>query len=169
MPAWPAPERTNPPTVIDERGSLESWLDYHRTTLLLKCAGLASDQLVMRSCPPSNLSLLGLVRHMADVEAWLHDFDREPRDSYFGDEPDRDVHFDDADPARADDDLATFLMAVERSRKAVSGVPLDALSPDDSDGPYSLRWIYQHMIEEYARHNGHADLLRERIDGSVGD
>src|SRR4051794_30619151 len=73
---WPTPDRAPVPTVPDgERHSLESWLEYHRTTLLLKCAGLTPEQLVLRSCEPSTLSLLGLVRHMADVEAWLLDFE----------------------------------------------------------------------------------------------
>jgi len=166
MSTWPVPDRPGPPTApAGERASLEAWLEYHRTTLLMKCAGLTPRQLVERSCPPSDLSLLGLVRHMADVEAWFHDFDGLPRDPYFQNpDPEVDAAFEDADPALADADLATYLGALERSRAAVAGRSLDEMF----DG-YSLRWIYQHMIEEYARHNGHADLIRERIDGAVGD
>jgi Protein of unknown function (DUF664) len=78
MSSWPAPERQKTPRVTDERTSLETWLEYHRTTLLVKCAGLTPDQLVTRSCPPSALSLLGLVRHMAEVESWFHVFDGGP-------------------------------------------------------------------------------------------
>ena len=78
MSTWLAPDRRRTPRVPDERTSLESWLEYHRATLLIKCAGLTADQLVTRSCPPSPLSLLGLVRHMAEVEAWFHVFDAKP-------------------------------------------------------------------------------------------
>jgi hypothetical protein len=73
-----------------------------------------------------------------------------------------------ADPARAAADLAAFQASVERARAAVDGRDLDALAPGCSE-PTSLRWVFQHMIEEYARHNGHADLIRERIDGVIGD
>jgi Protein of unknown function (DUF664) len=168
MSTWPVPERRDPPRVTDERTSLDSWLEYHRATLLVKCAGLTPGQLATRSCPPSPLSLLGLVRHMAEVESWFHDFDGEPgRDLYYSaDNPDAD--FEDIDPDRADDDLAAYRSSVERSRAAVAGRGLEELTPD-SAAPISLRWVYQHMIEEYARHNGHADLLRERIDGATGD
>ncbi len=170
---WPTPDRATVPTVPDgERDSLESWLEYHRTTLLLKCAGLTPEQLVLRSCEPSTLSLLGLVRHMADVESWLLDFEGAEYGPYYAfddDRPDWDAHFDDLDPATAERDLANYHDAVRRARAAVAGVGLDELSPGDDETRHSLRWIYQHMIEEYARHNGHADLLRERIDGVTGD
>jgi hypothetical protein len=169
MSTWPEPDRTptprNPP---DERASLESWLDYHRATLLRKCAGLTPQQLVQRSCLPSRLSLLGLVRHMTLVEGWFHDFDDEPELDLYCSEEWPDGEFDLVDPAHADDDLAAYKASTERSRKAVAGRSLDELKPS-SPKPLSLRWIYQHMIEEYARHNGHADLLRERIDGVTGD
>jgi hypothetical protein len=169
MSTWPPPERIDPPKLAtDERGSLEGWLDYHRSTLLQKCAGLTADQLAIRSCPPSIMSLLGLVRHMTDVEAWFHDYDGRPTQPIFNADPDRDGDFEDVDPARAEDDLAAYLASVERSRAAVADKGLEAINPDTEAGEYSLRWIYQHMIEEYARHNGHADLLRERIDGATG-
>jgi hypothetical protein len=167
MSPWPAPERGKTPRVPDgERGSLEAWLEYHRATLLTKCAGLTSDQLVTRSCPPSRLSLLGLVRHMAEVESWFHVF-AGPRDRLFCTEDRPDADFEDLDPRRADQDLAIYQASVERSRAAVISRSLDDLIPETSK-PTSLRWVYQHMIEEYARHNGHADLLRERIDGVTG-
>jgi Protein of unknown function (DUF664) len=169
MSTWPESDRTETPrTPPDERTSLDTWLEYHRATLLKKCAGLTPEQLVLQSCPPSNLSLLGLVRHMTDVEPWFHDFDRKPeRDGYAT--PDwPDGEFDLVDPANAEADLAAYHASVKRSRAAVAGRSLDELSPGSAK-PISLRWIYQHMIEEYARHNGHADLLRERIDGVTGD
>ena len=169
MSTWPEPDRQDPPhTPADERTSLETWLDFHRDTLLKKCAGLTPVQLATQSCPPSNLSLLGLVRHMTIVEPWFHDFDGQPAlDLYTTDEY-PDGEFDLVDPDHADDDLAAFTASVQRSKAAVAGRSLDDLAPGTSR-PTSLRWIYQHMIEEYARHNGHADLLRERIDGVTGD
>lgn len=147
---------------------LESWLEYHRATLLIKCAGLTAEQLVTRSCPPSPLSLLGLVRHMAEVEAWFHVFDAKPRGQFFCSEDNPDADFEDLDPQRADEDLSIYQASVERSRAAIADYGLDELI-SDSPEPISLRWVYLHMIEEYARHNGHADLLRERIDGATGD
>jgi hypothetical protein len=169
MSPWPAPERQKTPRVTDERTSLETWLDYHRATLLIKCAGLTPGQLATRSCPPSPLSLLGLVRHMAGVESWFHVFDGGPEERPYSTKDRPDADFEDADPARADQDLATYQACVERSRAAAAGRSLDDLIPDPSPRPTSLRWVYQHMIEEYARHNGHADLLRERIDGARGN
>jgi hypothetical protein len=168
MAAWLAPERGKTSRVPDdERSSLESWLEFHRATLLVKCAGLTPEQLVARSCPPSSLSLLGLVRHMAEVESWFHVFDGQPDGVFFcsADRPEAD--FEDLDPRLADQDLAIYQASVERSRAAVLGRSLGDLIPEPSK-PTSLRWVYQHMIEEYARHNGHADLLREGIDGATG-
>jgi len=171
MSPWPDIERASPPLISDERRSLESWLGFHRATLLMKCAGLEPDQLAIRSCPPSTLSLLGLVRHMTEVEPWFHDFDEEPAGEWYSTDADPDGAFDSVDPSRADSDLTAYLASVERARRAVEGRSLDDISPEpNGDGqPVSLRWIFQHMIEEYARHNGHADLLRERIDGVTGD
>lgn len=169
MAPWPEPERGAPPrTPPDERTSLESWLEYHRATLLHKCASLEPVQLATRSCPPSSLSLLGLVRHMTEVESWFHDFDDQPDGQWYCTEQDPDADFDGVDPARAAENLAAYLASVERARSAVTGVGLEELAPG-AKRPVSLRWIYQHMIEEYARHNGHADLIRERIDGATGD
>jgi hypothetical protein len=167
---WPSPDRTYPEQIAGERESLDAWVDFHRVTLLMKCAGLESEQLATRSCPPSSLSLLGLVRHLTEVEAWFHDFDRMPGGDWYSNEKDPDACFNDVDPNRATTDLAAFQASVERARAAVKGHDLDEISPEPDDGrPVSLRWVYLHMIEEYARHNGHADLLRERIDGMTGD
>ncbi len=169
MSIWPAAERIETPrTPRDERTSLETWLEYHRATLLMKCAGLEPEQLATRSCPPSNLSLLGLVRHMTEVETWFHDFDGQPHGEWYCTDDEPDGEFDLVDAAGADADLAAYHASVDRARAAVEGHDLDDLSPG-STKPISLRWVFQHMIEEYARHNGHADLLRERIDGATGD
>ncbi|XVV08732.1 DinB family protein [Actinoplanes sp. CA-131856] len=168
MSAWTTPERPEPPIrPVDERAALDDRLEFQRTTLLLKCGGLTPEQLAVRSVAPSTLSLLGLVRHLSAVEAWFHDFDGLPGHHYYWDyAPDSQSRSDVVDVARADDDLASYLASVARSRAAVAGRGLDEIDPG---GDHSLRWIYLHMIEEYARHNGHADLLRERIDGATGE
>jgi hypothetical protein len=156
--------------VEGERASLDAWVDFHRATLLMKCAGLEPEQLANRSCPPSTLSLLGLVRHLTEVEGWFHDFDDLPIGDWYSTDDDPEGAFDSVDPSRADEDLATYYASIERARAAVRDRGLDEISPEPDDGrPVSLRWIYHHMIEEYARHNGHADLIRERVDGATGD
>src|SRR4051794_4784808 len=160
----PAPERRDPPVLADEREMLDSWLDFHRATLLMKCQGLGEEQLKTRSVPPSSLSLLGLVRHMLEVEqSWfLRVFrgeDAPPR-YYSDDNPDGD--FDDVDTADAAADIAAYHEMADRCRAAARGLELDSVGVGLRRGrQVGLRWIYVHMIEEYARHNGHADLLRE--------
>ena len=167
MSTWSTPERLEPPNnPIDERAALDDRLEFQRTTLLLKCGGLTPEQLALRSVPPSRLSLLGLVRHLSAVEAWFHAYDGQPDHMFFWDYVPGSPRSDEVDIAHAADDLASYQESVARSRKAVAGLSLDAVSPGDD---YTLRWIYLHMIEEYARHNGHADFLRERIDGTTGE
>ncbi|MFF5081045.1 DUF664 domain-containing protein [Actinoplanes sp. NPDC000266] len=112
------------------------------------------------------LSLLGLVRHLSAVEAWFHAYDGRPDHHYFWDYVPGARNSADVTVARADDDLDAYLASVARSRAAVAGRGLDDRNPGE---PHTLRWIYLHMIEEYARHNGHADFLRERIDGTTGE
>ncbi len=162
-------ERVDAPYEADERTMLIAWLEYHRATLWLKCAGLTDDQLRTRSVPPSNLSLLGLVRHMAEVELnwfrfWLGGTEPKPR--YAG-ETDFD-EVDDADMAEAFDH---WRAECEHAREVVARfASLDEVGAGQTKGAgISLRWTLVHMIEEYARHNGHADLLREAIDGTTGD
>ncbi|MFI7281182.1 DinB family protein [Micromonospora chersina] len=174
---WRAPEidRSHEPYVADERTMLEGWLDYHRDTLLYKCAGLTAEQLRTASVEPSTLTLLGLVRHMANVERWWFRIRAAGEDIpglYDGDEdPDADLNaVADADPAET---FATFRAEVEAARKAAAGLSLDHTfrrhRQDGRGDEMDVRWVYVHMIEEYARHNGHADLIRERIDGVTGD
>ena len=175
-PAWTAPEptHTDPPIIADEREMLVSWLEFHRALLLKKCAGLTAEQLKERSSPPSNLSLLGLVRHMSDVErGWfrqLFSAENVPDLYYTEANPDADfVEIADADAAQ---EFETFAAECEAARQIVAAAPsFDALAKKKSrrGSIISLRWIVTHMIEEYARHKGHADLIRERIDGAVGD
>ena len=170
---WTAPamERRPWPGAADERASLEAFLDFHRETLLLKCAGLTGEQLGAKSVPSSNLSLLGLLRHLAEVEMWWfrQNFDQQMGlpDLYCTEEfPDGD--FDLADPANAERDYAAYLREVGLSRETAAGRDLDEEFQARKE-KLTLRWVYLHMLEEYARHNGHADLLREAIDGVVGE
>jgi len=170
---WTAPaiDRKTWPTVADERASLEAFLDHHRNTLLWKCQGLTGEQLTVRAVPTSTLTLLGLLRHLAEVERWWfrRQFgqDAELGDLYCTEEyPDGD--FDLGDPANAAADYATFLREVDLARQAAAGSPLDAEFAFRGE-TLNLRWVYLHMLEEYARHNGHADLLREAVDGATGE
>ena len=176
---WTAPEVERPtgPNVATERAAAETLLDYHRATLLWKCAGLTADQLKMRAVPPSSMSLLGLVRHMADVErVWFrHRLDADPvlTPLYWSEEqPDGD--FDLVDDADAEADLATYRAEVEAAREVQARKQYDdtfALARREGPGEVEIdvRALVLHMIEEYARHCGHADLLRECIDGTTGD
>ncbi|BCY14541.1 DinB family protein [Actinoplanes sp. L3-i22] len=172
MTTWTAPEaqRVSEPLTGDERPMLQGWLDYHRQTLLLKCAGLTAEQLKLTSVEPSALTLLGLVRHMAEVERWwfrIKAAQADPGD-LFCPEGNDNGDFDDVATADAEPDFATFRAEIVLADEAVAALPLEHEFPGRR-GPISLRWVYTHMIEEYARHNGHADLLRERIDGVTGD
>jgi uncharacterized damage-inducible protein DinB len=150
---------------------LESWLEYHRATLALKCEGLSLEQLRERAVPPSSLSLLGLVRHMADVEQnWFRRvLSGETVAGIYWTEDNEDGDFDDVDTADADEAFATWRAECDNARKVAAAAPSLDITGKRHGMEVSLRWIYVHMIEEYARHNGHADLLRERIDGATGD
>ena len=166
----PPADRSEPPFVADERATLDGWLDYHRATLLWKCEGLTDDQLKTASAPPSKMTLLGLVRHMAEVErGWFAEFFGTDESWIFGSEDDVDGDWDnlaDADPAA---DLETLRREIATYREAAQRFSLDDVRTDSRGRELGLRWVYTHMIEEYARHNGHADLIRERIDGATGD
>jgi uncharacterized damage-inducible protein DinB len=166
----PEVTRARPPRVAGEREMLNRWLDFHRATLLWKCQGLSAEQLRTRSCAPSTLTLLGLVRHMTDVEhGWFSDFAGLGYQGRYETEQNPDGSFDDiaeADPVEA---VAAFEAECENSRQLAADCSLDDTYIDERGNTFSLRWIYVHMIEEYARHNGHADIIRERIDGVVGD
>jgi uncharacterized damage-inducible protein DinB len=166
--------RFEPPGRADEASTLLGFLRWQRETLELKCAGLDPEQLAQRAVPPSSLSLLGLVRHLADVErGWFRrGLAGEDAPRLFGSRNDPDGDFDGAaaDPEVVAQAWAAWRAEVEYADRFVAATPdLLSVSVDDPDrGPLSLRWVLVHMIEEYARHIGHADLLRERIDGRVG-
>ncbi|MEU4044488.1 DinB family protein [Streptomyces antibioticus] len=167
--------RPIPPAHADERAMLEAWLDFHRATLALKCSGLKGDQLRLAAVPPSPMTLLGLVQHMAEVERnWFQRvFANQDVPPVFGENnvdgyalgPDRGL----------DKVMAVWQSEVARGRELIADASLDdsgRLSEQEAahagEQGVSLRWIMVHMIEEYARHNGHADLIRERIDGVTG-
>ena len=168
-------DRKRPDLQAGELDMLNGWLEHHRAILVWKCEGLTDDQLRQRSVPPSTMSLLGLIRHMTDVErSWFQEVllgEDVPPLYETPDDPDGDFNgVDDADVAA---DFAAFEAECATSRQVVAGFPdLDVLSKERTERTgeqFSLRWILTHMIEEYARHNGHADLLRESIDGATGD
>jgi len=163
-------QREHTPRVADERTTLSSFLDWQRATLAWKCEGLDGAHLRLRSAPPSSLSLLGLVRHMAEVER--HWFRRvlagEDAPPMYYTDTDSDGEFDNVDTADVEEAFGTWRAECERSRAIVAARDLEQTGRHPSGEEHSLRWILIHMIEEYSRHNGHADLLRERIDGAVG-
>jgi Protein of unknown function (DUF664) len=169
---WTVPvvERIDEPFVASERDMLEGFLDFGRSTLLVKCSGLTGAQLAARALAPSTLSLLGLVRHVTDVErTWFRRrFGAEAVESMYS-RPDRpDAAFDEAEAGRAEQDIACLVAEWQAARRAVADLSLEHVFISDRWGPMQLRWAYCHMTSEYDRHNGHADLLRERIDGTTG-
>lgn len=169
---WTAPEyqRTDEPFAGGERPMLDGFLDHRRAGLLMRCSGLTARQLAERSVPPSDLSLLGIVRHLTDVERtyfrkrWGH----EEMASYYWTPQRPDGAFDDADPAHAQRDLERLVAEQDAGRRAVAGLPLDTIFVSERWGEMSLRWALIQMIAEYAAHSGQADLIRERIDGRKG-
>jgi len=154
-----------------ERSQLESWLDFYRSTLLLKCAGLSVEQLSTRAVASSELTLLGILRHMTFVEqAWFEEvFAGRTIVDYYKRDDDQMADFRDLTSAPLDEVVDLFERACAESRRVASGHELDEMALVVSRGrQVDLRWIHVHMIEEYARHCGHADLLRELIDGTTG-
>ncbi|MEU3414677.1 DinB family protein [Streptomyces sp. NPDC006658] len=167
--------RPVPPAHADERATLEAWLDFHRATLALKCSGLTDHQLRLAAVPPSPMTLLGLVQHMAEVERnWFQRVfaGRDLPPVWGENNPDGFALL----PERGLGEAMTAWQAeVARGRGLIVRASPDdcARLPDQQAARVGsqevpLRWILAHMIEEYARHNGHADLIRERIDGTTG-
>lgn len=171
-----APPGSDPRDALEpgrgERAVLAQYLDHYRLTLELKCEGLDAEQLVRRSVSPSSLSLLGLVRHLARVE---HSWTRRvlegrpdlPRLYRTEAEPDLDFSGAVADPGVVADAWDTWRGEVEHARTVYAGLDLAALVDVDGDA-VEVRDIVVHLVEEYARHAGHADLLRECVDGRTG-
>jgi uncharacterized damage-inducible protein DinB len=156
----------------DERATLIEFLRCQRLTLLMKCEGLDAEQLARRAVEPSTMSLLGLVRHMAEVErGWFRRrFAGQDVPKRYQTEADLDGDFDGAvaDSAVVNEAWAAWRGEIAFAEQFVRDTDLDFVGHDSDGTPISLRELLVHMIEEYARHNGHADLLRERIDGRLG-
>ena len=163
-------ERNEPPLQADERATLTGFLQYQRETLEWKCTGLTPEQLRERAVPPSALSLLGLVRHLVEVErSWFQMVLRgEPIERHWP-RGDTDGGVFDVESADVDQAFALWHQACAESRAIVDAAESLDVTGHHGDEVFSLRWIITHMIEEYARHNGHADLLRERLDGATGE
>jgi hypothetical protein len=173
---WVDPEddpREGGPSLGDERTTLVEYLRCQRLTLEMKCSGLDAAALARRSVPPTTLPLLGLVRHLAEVErGWFRrTMAGQDAPSHFRSATNRDADFDGAVP---DPDVVAQAWQVWRAEVAfaeqfVADAPDLEITGDTADqGQVSLREVLVHMIEEYTRHNGHADLLRERVDGRTG-
>jgi uncharacterized damage-inducible protein DinB len=173
-------ERTDPPLRADEATTLIAYLDYHRDTFRMKFGGLTADQL-RATHPPSDMTLGGMVKHLALVESsWFNDVlmgrpELEPWASVDWD-ADRDWEWHTAADDSPEELRAIFDESVRDSDAIIAealaegGLDRESVVPSRrGEGQFSLRWILVHMIEEYARHNGHADLIRESIDGATGE
>jgi uncharacterized damage-inducible protein DinB len=164
-------QRARPPQVADERQALSGWLDYHRATLLGKLDGLDDEQL-RRPMVPSGVCLLGLVKHLTAVEhGWFVVNFAQTGESHLFVGPDgSEADFAIEEGETTDAVVAGYLAACARSREIVAGAgSLDHTVPHPRAGQVDLRWILVHMVQETARHNGHADVIRELLDGTTGD
>jgi hypothetical protein len=169
---WTVPEIERPDgsLVAPERELLAGYLNFYRTTLLYKCAGLTAEQLAERPSAPSNLSLLGLIRHLTKVERiWfrIHFAAGDPAEPLFAPELGKDADFELVDAAGARSEYEGLVAEWAMSERAAAGRSLDEQFTFGGEVA-SLRMIYIHLIGEYARHCGHADLLREQLDGVTG-
>ena len=162
-------ERTPEPESVPERELLLGWLSFHRNALAAKCEGMSDKQLIEQSAPPSTLSLLGLVRHLTEMERHYigHALSGDGRgfDYCTGDDEEADI-----------ENLDVSMVAVsqrnwqDQMRESDALIArYDDLGADGATGWFSVRWSLLKVIQEYARHNGHADIVRERIDGLRGE
>jgi hypothetical protein len=165
----PTPDPVDGPLTGDDRPILEGFLNWQRVTLLNICAGLTGDQLASRPIPASSLSLLGLVRHLAKVERiWFRQRAAGlPVEPMYDPSLGKDADFDDGTAAEARADIERLQAEWRRADAAVAGMAFGETFDVDGEA-FSLRMVYVHMIAEYSRHNGHADLLRQSIDGVTG-
>jgi uncharacterized damage-inducible protein DinB len=167
--------RIEPPFAeTDERALLTGFLDFHRGTLEWKCAGLTDEQLRTRSVATADITLLGMLRHLAEVERyWFREVWAAERfeTALYGNTDDPDEDWNDLGEDTGPAALARLHAEIEAARKIVESTPdFNAVhTRPNRVERVSARWILIHMIEEYSRHNGHADLLREAIDGEVGE
>jgi hypothetical protein len=169
---WTAPLVERPADVLldSEASHLRGMLDFQRATLLHKCSGLTADQLALKPLPFANLSLLGLIRHLTKVErTWFRVLFRYERlETLYSTPQWRDADWEDIDPAQAEADYARLIEETSLARNAVASAAMDDEFTFPDQDVASLRYVYLQMIAEYARHNGHADLLRQAIDGAKG-
>ena len=158
------------PRAATEKETLIAFLQWQRATLRRKCDGLTDEQLRTRSAPPAKLSLLGLVRHLADVEReWIRVIlNGEPPEYRFFSDDDPDGGFDHLDSANVAENFAAWREECAIADRIIESHSLDDQGTTAAGRRFSLRWMLVHLVEEYSRHNGHADLLRERIDGATG-
>jgi hypothetical protein len=166
----PTPSPVDGPMTGDDRPILEGYLNYQRSTLLNICAGLTGEQLARRPIPSSNLSLLGLIRHLAKVErTWFRQRAAgQPVPPMYDPARGKDADFNDAVAAEAETDIARLQEEWRLADKAAAGLDFDDTLDTGHGDTFSVRMMYVHLIGEYARHNGHADLLREALDGVTG-
>jgi hypothetical protein len=171
-PTTPLPDIDN--VAVGERETLVGFLLWYRTILARKLEGLTEEQARLAACPPSDMTLLGLVRHMADVERnWVQQAFQglPPNPVFYGSaHPDGDGDGDFHPPAGATvaDALDAYWSEIAAADEVYAAAELHEIE-QSGRGEHSLRWILVHLIEEYARHCGHADLLRQAIDGTTGD
>jgi hypothetical protein len=158
----------------DERATLMGFLDYYRAVMARKADGLTDAQARLATCPPSDLTMLGLIRHLGDVERSWAQRSMAGRDDppiyYDAAHPDGDHDGDFHPPPGATlaEALETYWSEIARADEVYAAADLDEIERKEG-GEYSLRWILVHLVEEYARHCGQADLIREAIDGTTGD
>jgi hypothetical protein len=166
---WTAPEVApiDEPFTGDERSMLDGMLNHYRAAVLARCAGLGGSDLARRSLPPSTMSLLGIIRHLTDVERhWFRRrFAGERLPSAYATDADPDASFNNVDGDNAESDYADLVEEQQAARNVLAALPLHHLYEHPRYGAMSLRWLYLHMIGEYAGHAAHAALLREAIDG----
>jgi hypothetical protein len=171
MATFSAPDKRTLVYHGDERAQLDSWLTFYRDSLLIKCDGLSEEQLKLRPVVTSELSLLGLLRHMTKVERYWFEIVFADGDvlGYYSTPDDPNGDFRNLDEVGLDEVLTNYRNTILAADECVRGHDLDELAKKSrGDRILDLRGIYLHMIEEYARHCGHADIIRELIDGVTG-
>jgi uncharacterized damage-inducible protein DinB len=160
----------HPRPAADERTTLVEFIDYYRIVFARKCEGLTDEEARRATCPPSDLNVLGLARHMAEVErSWFRRGLGEDAPLIFDYSADEDDDFHPGPDASLDAALARWQAEVDAGRANLARFDLDDMLVAGRDPRKSVRWVLVHLVEEYARHCGHLDLIREAIDGETGD